>query len=84
MHAMPIMNLLCSAAHTAAVTPVCRQCRLTEQNGNLMVDLKFHEQVCLNAKQIAASLSPSQQLRLWTNTFTLHVIEHVKCGKHLS
>ena len=44
MHAMPIMNLLCSAAHTAAVTPVCRQCRLTEQNGNLMVDLKFHEQ----------------------------------------
>jgi len=44
MPAMRIVKQLCNAAHKTALTPVCRQGRLTEQNNNLMVDLKLHEQ----------------------------------------
>jgi len=44
MPAMRIAKQLCNAAHKTALTPVCRQGRLTEQNNNLMVDLKLHEQ----------------------------------------
>ncbi len=65
MPAMSIVNLLRSAAHTAAVTPVCRPCHLTEQNGNLMVDLEFHEQAMSECQ------AKSSKLESFTTTMSV-------------
>ena len=65
MPAMPIVNILCSAADTAAVTPVCRQSRLTEQNGNLTVDLKLH------AHATSEQQAKSSKLESFTSTMSV-------------
>ncbi len=83
MPAMPIVNILCSAAHTTALTPVCRQGRLTEHNSNLMVDLKLHAHAT-SEQQAKSSKLESFTAMSMDYTPMLHITEHaVECRQHL-